>query len=60
MPGTNKWRVWDKVRRSVEGRKTTARQVKQRAEGVLKFVQKCAQGAPDVRLFQSREGLVLT
>lgn len=48
MPGTNKWRVWDKVRRSVESRKTTARLVKQRAENVLKFVQKCAQGAPDV------------
>ncbi|KAL5511937.1 hypothetical protein ACEPAH_5156 [Sanghuangporus vaninii] len=48
MPGTNKWRTWDKVRRAVEARKTTARIVKARAAKVLELVKLCAQGAPDV------------
>nr|AMK37826.1 beta-glucosidase [Inonotus obliquus]AMK37827.1 beta-glucosidase [Inonotus obliquus] len=48
MPGTNKWRTWDKVRRSVESRKTTARIVKERAAKVLELVKRSAQGAPDV------------
>ena len=50
MPGTNKWRTWDKTNRSVGARKTTARIVKQRATKVLEFVQRCAKGAPDVSL----------
>lgn len=48
MPGTNKWRTWDKVNRTVASRKTTARIVKERAAKVLELVKKCAQGAPDV------------
>ena len=48
MPGTNKWRTWDKVRRAVEARKTTSRIVKERATKVLELVKRCAQGAPDV------------
>lgn len=48
MPGTNKWRTSDKVTRSVVARKLTTRTVKERALKVLEFVQKCAQGAPEV------------
>lgn len=48
MPGTNKWRTWDKVNRTIGARKTTTRIVKERATKVLEFVQKCAKGAPDV------------
>ncbi|EJD06139.1 beta-glucosidase [Fomitiporia mediterranea MF3/22] len=66
MPGTNKWRTWDKVRRSVEARKTTARIVKERAAKVLELVKRCAQGAPDVldgdgkeRTHESEEDMAL-
>lgn len=50
MPGTNKWRTLDLVNRSINARKVTVRTVKQRAAKVLEMVQKCAQGAPEVRI----------
>ncbi|KAI5119584.1 hypothetical protein M0805_006469 [Coniferiporia weirii] len=66
MPGTNKWRTWDKVFRSIGSRKTTVRIVKERAAKVLEFVKKCAQGAPDVldgdgaeRTHESEEDIAL-
>ncbi|THH05144.1 hypothetical protein EW145_g5010 [Phellinidium pouzarii] len=66
MPGTNKWRTWDKTSRSVGARTTTARIIKERATKVLEFVQKCAKGAPDVldgdgkeRTLESEEDIAL-
>lgn len=50
MPGVNKWRTQDKVGRSIVSRKLMVRTVKERATKVLDFVQRCAQGAPEVRL----------
>jgi beta-glucosidase len=48
MPGTNKWRQLDLVTRSIQSRKILPRTLKERARNVLKLVQKCAQGAPEV------------
>ena len=49
MPGVNKWRSLDLVSRSIRSRKVTERTIKKRAKSVLELVQKCAQGAPEVR-----------
>jgi beta-glucosidase len=49
MPGINKWRSLDLVSRSIQSRKVTLRTIKTRAKSVLELVQKCAQGAPEVR-----------
>ncbi|TFK20101.1 glycoside hydrolase family 3 protein [Coprinopsis marcescibilis] len=48
MPGTNKWRTLEQIGRSVNARKLTVGTIKARAENVLKLVQKCAQGAPEI------------
>ncbi|KAF9066008.1 beta-glucosidase [Rhodocollybia butyracea] len=48
MPGTNKWRTLDLVKRSIQSRKITLRTVKARARKVLEFVQKCCQECPEV------------
>jgi beta-glucosidase len=48
MPGTNKWRSLDLVQRSINSRKILPRTLKERARNVLRLVQKCAQGAPEV------------
>ncbi|KZP16094.1 glycoside hydrolase family 3 protein [Athelia psychrophila] len=48
MPGTNKWRTLDLMNRSIQSRKITARTVKERAAKVVRLVQKCAQGAPEI------------
>ncbi|KIK64526.1 glycoside hydrolase family 3 protein [Collybiopsis luxurians FD-317 M1] len=48
MPGTNKWRTLDLVKRSIGSRKITLRTVKARARKVLEFVQKCCQECPEV------------
>lgn len=50
MPGTNKWRTLDLVKRSIGSRKITLRTVKARARKVLEFVQKCCQECPEVSL----------
>ena len=39
-----------KLLHSIQSRKITARTVRERATKVLELVQKCAQGAPEVRL----------
>lgn len=51
MPGLNKWRTLEQVNRSIQARKVTAQTVKSRARKVLELVQKCAKGAPEVRVF---------
>jgi beta-glucosidase len=48
MPGTNKWRSLDLVTRSIQSRKILPRTLKERARNVLRLVQKCAAGAPEV------------
>jgi beta-glucosidase len=48
MPGLRKWRQLDLVTRSIQSRKILPRTLKGRARNVLKLVQKCAQGAPEV------------
>ncbi|KAJ4475509.1 beta-glucosidase [Lentinula aciculospora] len=48
MPGTNKWRTLDLVKRSIGSRKITLRTVKARARKVLEFVQKCCKHCPEV------------
>jgi beta-glucosidase len=48
MPGTNKWRSLDLVTRSIGSRKIMPRTLKERAKNVLRLVQKCAEGAPEV------------
>lgn len=48
MPGVNKWRTLDSIKRCVAARKVTVRAIKDRALQVLKVVQKCAQEAPEV------------
>ena len=48
MPGINKWRTIDLTKRTIGSRKVTVRTIKERALQVLKLVQKCAQGAPEV------------
>ena len=52
MPGTNKWRTLDLVNRSIQARKLTTRDIRACARQVLEFVQKCAQGAPEVRFLR--------
>ncbi|KAG6872743.1 hypothetical protein C0992_009368, partial [Termitomyces sp. T32_za158] len=47
MPGINKWRTLDLVNRSIQSRKLTTRDIRQRARKVLELVQKCARGAPE-------------
>ena len=48
MPGLNKWRALDFTKRCIDARKVTVRTIKERALQVLKLVQKCSQGAPEV------------
>ena len=48
MPGMNKWRTLDLVNRTIRSRKLTAGTIRERAKNVLRLVQKCAQGAPEV------------
>jgi hypothetical protein len=48
MPGINKWRSVDLVTRSIQSRKIMPRTLKERAKNVLRLVQKCAAGAPEV------------
>ena len=50
MPGLNKWRTYDLVTRSISSFKVMDRTLKERARNVLNLVQKCARGAPEVRL----------
>ena len=50
MPGIDKWRTLDLTKRCINARKVTVRTIKERALQVLKVVQKCAQGAPEVSL----------
>lgn len=50
MPGVNKWRTLDLTKRCINARKVTVKTTKERALQVLKLVQKCAQGAPEVRI----------
>ena len=49
MPGTGKWRTLELTKRTIGARKVAIRTIKERALQVLKLVQKCAQGAPEVR-----------
>jgi beta-glucosidase len=46
--GTNKWRSIDLVTRSIQSRKILPRALKERARNVLRLVQRCSQGAPEV------------
>ena len=48
MPGVNKWRTLDLTKRCINARKVTVRTIRERALQVLKVVQKCARGAPEV------------
>ncbi|EJT97240.1 beta-glucosidase [Dacryopinax primogenitus] len=48
MPGTDGWRTASKVIRSIEATKLTLPIVKERARAVLKLVQRCAKGAPEI------------
>nr|AAG59831.1 beta-glucosidase [Volvariella volvacea] len=48
MPGINKWRTLDLVNRTIQARKLTPRDIKDRARVVLELVKKCAQGAPEI------------
>lgn len=48
MPGTRAFRSQYQVSWSIHSRKTTLDTVKQRAHNVLKLVQKCAAGAPEL------------
>ena len=50
MPGTNKWRTLEYVGRCLQAKKVTVRTIKERAKNVLELVQKCAKGAPEVRI----------
>ena len=50
IPGVNKWRTVEHVKRTIMARKVTAATVKQRAKKVLELVQKCAQRAPEVNI----------
>jgi beta-glucosidase len=46
MPGADKWRTLDKVKRSIVAKKTTVRIIKERARKVLELVKKlCATNA---------------
>lgn len=49
MPGVNKLRTYEHVRRSIEANKLTVRTIKERAKKVLELIQKCAKEAPEVR-----------
>ena len=53
MPGDGKWRTLDLTKRCINARKVTVRTIKERALQVLKVVQKCARGAPEVGLGNS-------
>ncbi|KAI0034360.1 beta-glucosidase [Vararia minispora EC-137] len=48
MPGTNKWRTFDLVNRSITSMKVMRRTIKERARKVLELVQRCAREAPEV------------
>nr|QNS30905.1 beta-glucosidase [Auricularia heimuer] len=48
MPGERKWRTQNLVERAVTAHKLTPADVKARAREVLKFLQKCAKGAPEI------------
>ncbi|KIJ29147.1 glycoside hydrolase family 3 protein [Sphaerobolus stellatus SS14] len=48
MPGDDRWRTFDHVNRSIISRKLLDRTVRERARNVLKLVQKCAKGAPEI------------
>jgi len=48
MPGDSKWRTLDLTKRSINARKVTVQTTKERTLQVLKLVQKCARGAPEV------------
>jgi beta-glucosidase len=48
MPGTNKWRSIDLVTRTIRSRKLLPRTLKECAKNVLRLVQACAAGAPEV------------
>ncbi|THH14189.1 hypothetical protein EW146_g6124 [Bondarzewia mesenterica] len=48
MPGTNKWRTLELVKRSIAARKVTIRTIKERARKVLELVQRCAKETPEV------------
>ena len=49
MPGLNKWRIFEKIVRSIVARKVAVHTIKERAKKVLELVQKCAREAPEVR-----------
>ena len=49
MPGLNKWRIFEKIERSIVARKVAVLTIKERAKKVLELVQKCAREAPEVR-----------
>ena len=59
MPGIDKWRTLDLTKRNIDARKLTVRTIEERALQVLKLVQKCARGAPEVSPgnFRSRTGV---
>jgi len=66
MPGDDRWRTEDHTTRSVASRKILARTIKERASKVLRLVQKCAKGAPEVldgdgkeRTYDSEEDNIL-
>lgn len=48
MPGLNKWRTLELTNRCINARKVAVGTIKERALQVLKVVQKCARGAPEV------------
>jgi beta-glucosidase len=48
MPGMNKLRTFEHVRRSIEANKLTVPTIKERAKKVLELIQKCAKEAPEV------------
>lgn len=48
MPGVNKWRIFEKVERSIVAKKVAVHTIKERAKKVLELVQKCAREAPEV------------
>ncbi|KZT34807.1 glycoside hydrolase family 3 protein [Sistotremastrum suecicum HHB10207 ss-3] len=48
MPGVGKWRTQELMMRALRSKKITERTIRERAKNVLKLVQKCARGAPEV------------
>lgn len=49
MPGINKLRTSENVERTIAANKVAVHTIKERAKNVLKLIQKCAKGAPEVR-----------